>query len=246
MTRQVVGLHAARETLKVRPQAVRAVLLAKDFNRVPELNSLAQQAQRLGLKVLVRDEQALRKVATSHQGVCLEVSEDPQFDIDDLSDDPNDIKTLIALDEVSDPHNVGAILRTAWLSGVHGLLVTDRRSAQLTPAVCKVASGGAEHVPLGVAKNWLGDLTTLKEKGFWIFGLAAGAGSKSIFTLNLPPRVVWIVGAEDKGLRTATRKLCDEIVQIPQADPSASLNASVAVGMAMFESARQNFSRSST
>jgi 23S rRNA (guanosine2251-2'-O)-methyltransferase len=240
MTRQVVGLHAAKEVLKVRPQQVQDVFLVKDFERSRELNELAEMARRHRLKVTPKDDGFLKKIAPSHQGVCVVVRGAPELQLEDFSDDSQDRQVLMALDEVSDPHNVGAILRTAWLTGATALLVTDRRAAHLTPAVCKVASGGAEHVPLHVSTNLGSDLSYLKEKGFWIFGLAGGPGSKSLVDLRLPERVVWVLGSEDKGLRSSTRKLCDEIIGIPQLDPDASFNASVAAGMVFFETFRQS------
>lgn len=240
MTRQVVGIHACKEVLKIRPESILEIHLRKDFERNQELNEFANFAKRRGIKVLKKDEAELKKVAASHQGVCLLVKDAPELDLENFSDDPNQPVTLIGLDEISDPHNVGAILRTAWLTGAEGLLVTDRRAAHLTPAVCKVASGGAEHIPMYVSNNLGSDISYLKEKGFWIFGLAAGPESKSILQLDLPPRVLWLIGSEDKGLRTSVRRFCDEIVSIPQSSSSASYNASVAAGMALFESLRQS------
>jgi len=239
MTRQVVGLHSCKEVLKVRPQAVRVVYVVPDFEKDHDLKNLAESARKRGLKVEKRDEAFLRKIAASHQGVCIEVSSSPTLDLEEISDDPNEPMVLVGLDEVTDPQNVGAVLRTAWLSGAKGVLVTERRSAHLTPAVCKVASGGAEHVPVVISTNMGSDLSLLKQKGFWIFGLAGGAESKSIFTMDLPPRILWLTGSEERGLRTSTRKLCDELVAIPQVDAEASYNASVATGMALFESSRQ-------
>jgi 23S rRNA (guanosine2251-2'-O)-methyltransferase len=240
MTRQVVGIHACREVLKVRPEAVESITLITDFERSADLKIFGDFAKKRGVKLFKKDDAFLKKIASSHQGVCLAVTAAPELEFEEISNDPNEPMVLMALDEVSDPHNVGAILRTAWLTGTRGLLVTDRRAAHLTPAVCKVASGGAEHVPLYISGNLGTDLSYLKEKGFWIFGLAGGANSKSLLQMDLPARVLWILGAEDKGMRSSTRKLCDELVAIPQQDPEASYNASVAAGIALFESLRQS------
>lgn len=239
MTRQVVGIHACKEVLKVRPEAVESITLIADYERSADLKVFGDFAKKRGVKLFKKDEASLKKIASSHQGVCLSVKGAPELNLEEISDDPNEPMILIALDEVSDPHNVGAVLRSAWLTGTEALLVTDRRAAHLTPAVCKVASGGAEHVPMHVCSNLGSDLSYLKEKGFWIFGLAGGPDSKSLFKLDLPPRMVWLLGSEDKGLRSSTRKLCDELVAIPQVDSEASYNASVAAGIALFESRRQ-------
>ncbi len=241
MTRRVIGLHSAREVLDVRPQAVREIILRKGFERSQDLKIFSDFAKSRRLRVTVRDEGFLDKIASHHQGVCIVVEGAPELSyekIDQLKD--TDQMILLALDEISDPHNVGAILRTAWLAGVQGVLVPEMRSAHLTPATMKVASGGAEHVPLHVVSNLPSDLSYLKDKGFWIYGLAGEAGSTAITSVQLPNKVIWVVGSEERGLRSTVRKVCDELVAIPQTSAKASYNASVAAGMAIFETVRQH------
>jgi len=241
--RQVIGLHAANEVLKVRPGKITEIWLKEGADKVFDLKPFLDFAKKNSrIKLLSKPAAALDKIAPSHQGVCLFVSETPTLDIEELSgqgDGGPTHQVVLALDEVSDPHNVGAIMRTAWLMGVKALLVPENRSAHLTPAVIKVACGGAEHVPLIVCGNLAQDLTYLKDKGFWIFGLA-GEAPQSLMQTKFHEHVVLVVGAEDKGLRKTTANVCDELVRIPQTSAQASLNASVATAVALYEVIRQH------
>ncbi len=237
--RIVVGLHSAREALKVRPKAVTAIWLKKDQDRNSELHFFADWAQKNKVKLEYREEGALKNIAESHQGIAVFLSETPDFDLDSLSVDDTENTILMALDEITDPHNIGAILRTAWLMGVKALLVPDHRAGHLTPAVMKVASGGAEHVPMIVVKNLIQELKSLKDKGFWIYGLA-GEGRTSLLETRLNEKVIWVVGSEEKGIRASVRGECDELIQIPQISAEASFNASVAAAIALFETVRQH------
>lgn len=252
--RVVIGLHASREVLKVRPYSVQEVWLKEGAERNHDLSPFIDFARKNRIPLHIKKEAQLDRVASSHQGVCLYVNETPQLSLESLGtaesgnqeqgcrhDQDHSQKKIIllALDEVSDPHNVGAALRTAWLLGAKGILVTKMRSAHLTPAATKVASGGAEHVPLIVVDNLVSELRTLKDNGFWIYGLAAEAQS-NLWGTRFHERVVLVVGSEDKGLRSTTANVCDELVSIPQVDHAASFNASVAAALALYEVARQH------
>jgi 23S rRNA (guanosine2251-2'-O)-methyltransferase len=237
--RTVIGIHACREVLKVRPKKVNEIWLRRDYERQSELVFFAEWAKKNGKKMSVRDEGFLNKIAASHQGIAVIVGETPELDLDDLAALPPEKKViLLALDEITDPHNIGAILRSAWLMGAKGLLVPEHRAGGLTPSAMKVASGGAEHVPLLVVKNLQQELKSLKDIGFWIYGLA-GEGQCELFKLRLNEKVVWVVGSEEKGIRASVRGTCDELVKIPQTSADASYNASVAAAIALYETHRQ-------
>ena len=178
----------------------------------------------------------LNKLVPGHQGVVAHVSEQPELDWEELK--TQDQVLLVALDGIEDPHNLGAILRTAWLMKAQGLFVPDARSVALTPAAMKVASGGAEHVPVQIESNLPSLLKSLKDIGFWIFGLSHKAG-QDLWDVEYPEKVVWVIGSEGKGMRTPVERACDELVSIPQVSSSASYNASVAAGMALAEVQRQ-------
>lgn len=234
--RQVVGLHSVLEVFKVRPKAIEKVCLRSNWKDSRELTQIAELAKSLGKKIENLQESALDKITRVHQGVLIEVSETPELDLLQLK---NKKKCMVlALDGVEDPHNLGAIIRTAWLMGVAGILLPESRVAPLSPTVAKVATGGLEHVPIKRVSSLGPVLLQLKELEFWILGLDAEAKS-NIWQLKAPDRVVWVLGAEGHGLRKQTKGACDELLKLYQADEHHSLNVSVAAGMAMFEIIRQ-------
>ena len=145
---------------------------------------------------------------------------------------------VLALDGVEDTQNLGAVLRTSWLMGVNGIIIPEDRAVGLTASVHKVACGGAEHVPIHRTNQFNTPFEHLKKAGFWVFGLSHTA-KRSIYDLQIPEKVIWVLGAEDKGLRTTTEKACDELVYIPQVSPTASYNVSVSAALALAETKRQ-------
>ncbi len=235
----MIGIHSALEALKVRPHAVKEVWLKKGSERDSTMQPFIEFAEQSRRPLRFQQEGALNQIAPSHQGVCLWLTETPELDLADLPGvESTEPTTLLVLDELSDPHNVGALLRSAWLFGCAGLIVPERRAAHLTPSVIKVASGAAEHVPVIVSARLNDDLSILKEKGFWIYGLA-GEGRQTLPQTRFHEKVILLIGAEDKGLRTSVRKACDELIRIPQLDAEASFNASVAGAIALYEVQRQ-------
>lgn len=240
--RQVIGIHAAREVLKVRPQKISEMWLKEGAERIRDLNYFIEAAKKFRINVRMKPEGFLDKIAPSHQGICLQVTETPELDLVEVTQSENEKIILLALDEVTDPHNIGAVLRTAWLMGIKGILVPENRSGHLTPSVMKVACGGAEHVPMLVVSNLASELKHLKDKGFWIYGLA-GEARNSLPQTRFNEKVVLVLGAEDKGLRSTTVNACDELISIPQNSENqaeASYNASVAAALVMYEVSRQH------
>jgi 23S rRNA (guanosine2251-2'-O)-methyltransferase len=130
------------------------------------------------------------------------------------------------------------MLRTGWLTGVAGILIPDDRAVGLTPSVCKVASGGAEHVPVESFTNLPSAIQDLKNAGFWVYGLSE-KGVRKPWEFKLPKKVAWIVGSEGGGMRITTERACDELVKIPQVESGSSYNAAVAMAMALAETCRQ-------
>src|SRR6185312_8403515 len=200
-----------------------------------DLKDLAQQLKSKNIKLEIKAAGFLDKFASSNQGAILFSSQRPEINWQILEQETH--ARMMVLDGLEDPHNLGAILRTGWLMGVSGVLIPEDRSVGLTSTVHKVACGGAEHVPVEQYVNFTNPIEDLKKKGFWVFGLSH-LGKRSIFDLNIPEKVVWCVGSEDKGLRSTTERLCDELVQIPQASAAASYNASVAAAIALTETVR--------
>jgi 23S rRNA (guanosine2251-2'-O)-methyltransferase len=139
---------------------------------------------------------------------------------------------------VSDPHNLGACLRTAEGAGVHGVVVPRDRAAGLTPVVRKVASGAAERLPFFQVVNLARSLKALRERGLWVIGAAAEA-EVSLYQSDLSGPLVLVLGAEGKGLRRLTRETCDALVRVPLQGDCQSLNVAVATGVCLFEARRQ-------
>lgn len=145
---------------------------------------------------------------------------------------------VLVLDQVQDPHNLGACLRSAAAAGVTAVIAPRKRAAGLSAAVRKVAAGAAERIPFVPVTNLARALARLQDDGFWVIGLDAAA-STSIHDADLPERLVLVAGGESRGLRERTAAQCDVLVSIPMAGPVESLNVSVATGVALFEAARQ-------
>jgi len=172
-----------------------------------------------------------------HQGAVAFAKDRPELNLNQLVNQEKSV--LLYLDGIADPHNLGAILRTAWLMKADGVLYSPDRAAGLTPTAHKVACGGVEVVPLLEISQLQSVSKVLKDSGYWIFGLDHSARD-SIYTKNLPPKVLWVIGNEEKGIRSTTKSECDEMISIPQVDAAASYNASVATALAMGETVRQH------
>lgn len=234
--RSLPGFHAVNEALRVRPDSVEVIWIRKDWEGIRELMQIMEWAEGRSVRVEFKSDQEMTRLVPGHQGVIAHVSDEPELDWESLKSDGQSM--VVALDGIEDPHNLGAILRTAWLMNAQGLFVPEARSVNLTPGAIKVASGGAEHVPVQVESNLPSLLKSLKDIGFWIFGLSHKAG-QSLWEVDYPDKVVWVIGSEGKGMRSPVERACDELISIPQLAANASYNASVAAGIAMSETQRQ-------
>ncbi len=234
--RTVIGFHAIREVLLMRPKKIEEVWIKQDWESSQELKELHQQFKARNLKIEEKPIGLLDKVMPSHQGAAVFVGTAPEVDWEKLNSAEKSM--VLVLDGLEDPHNLGAILRTSWLMGVQGVLMPEDRSVGLTSTVHKVACGGVEHVPVERTTNFSNRLEELKKNGYWVFGLSH-EGKATLFDLKIPEKVVWCIGAEDRGLRTTTERACDELVSIPQLSAAASYNASVATAIALTETFRQ-------
>jgi 23S rRNA (guanosine2251-2'-O)-methyltransferase len=173
-----------------------------------------------------------------HQGVVLEAAPLHEPSLHDIiaGDNPPDL--LIMLDQVTDPHNVGAILRSAAAFGAGAVIMTERNAPGLTGVLAKAASGATEHVPQIHVVNLARVLDELQEAGYWRVGLAE-EGAKELSALDLSGRTVLVLGAEGEGLRQLTRKKCDELAKLPTSGPIGSLNVSNAAAVGLYEARRQ-------
>lgn len=235
--RCVTGTHSIAELLKVRSSSVEVAWLKQGWNTVPELRELEETLKKLRIRVVEKPLGLMDRWASGHQGAILFSSQTPELDLHDGLDQASSI--FLILDGIEDPHNLGAILRTSWLTGVSGVLTPANNSVGLTSTVHKVACGGVEHVPVDSESGFATSVEELKKQGYWVYGLSH-KGKKSLYDLELPERVVWCIGSEDKGMRITTERLCDELIFIPQKSAEASYNASAATAIALSETKRQH------
>jgi 23S rRNA (guanosine2251-2'-O)-methyltransferase len=246
----IYGMHAVDSLLRSSPKSVQrlCVQLGREDKRVRALLALAQNQ---GVEVLREPRQALdNKVSGRHQGVvaeALDVSGESESgesrlwqeaDLYRAVDTKQGPVLLLVLDGVTDPHNLGACLRSAEAAGVDAVIVPKDKSADLSPVVRKVASGAAELVPFARVTNIARTLEGLKERGVWIYG-AAGEAENTIYNNDLSGSVALVMGAEGDGLRRLTREHCDHLIKLPMAGSVSSLNVSVATGVCLFEIVRQ-------
>jgi 23S rRNA (guanosine2251-2'-O)-methyltransferase len=238
----VYGLHAVRAVLARRPADVLrlSIAAARDDARSRELRELAAGR---GVKVVAATPAALdaETGGAAHQGFVAEVRPSIPLDENSLLDllaAQTQAALVLVLDGVSDPHNLGACLRTADAAGATAVVAPRDRAASLTPTVRKVAAGAAETVPFAQVTNLARALRDMKQAGLWIGG-TAGDGEKSIFEADLSGPLAIVMGSEGRGLRRLTRENCDFTVSLPMQGAVASLNVSVAAGIALYEALRQ-------
>jgi 23S rRNA (guanosine2251-2'-O)-methyltransferase len=227
----LTGVHPVVEALRAgRP--LDRVLVARGAGgaRIQEVVDLARGA---GVAVRFEPRPALDRVAGSatHQGVVAFGAARKYASLDGL---PAGAKMLVVLDGVEDPHNLGAIVRTAHAAGADAVVIPERRAAGLTETVGKAAAGALEHIPVVRVTNVNRALEDLKKRGFWVYGFDERGGEDYDRAEYASP-AVFVLGGEGKGLHELTRKHCDKVVRIPMSGAIASLNVSVAAGVALFE-----------
>ena len=171
-----------------------------------------------------------------HQGVVAEVDPYPYADPEGLLDAEEAL--VVALDQIQDPHNLGAIARAAEVAGAAGVVIPERRAASVTAAACKASAGAVEHLPVARVRNLADWLAGAKQRGSWIYGASADA-ERAYTDVDWSGRAVLVLGSEGAGLRTRVAGTCDELISIPVAGSVGSLNASVAAAVILFEARRQ-------
>ncbi|MBK3760195.1 23S rRNA (guanosine(2251)-2'-O)-methyltransferase RlmB [Stutzerimonas frequens] len=238
---KIYGLHAVEALLRHHPKRVKQVWLAEGRGdpRAQVLIELAAQA-RVSVGQCERREMDAW-VEGVHQGVVAEVSPSQVWGeamLDELLDRTEGPPLLLVLDGVTDPHNLGACLRTADAAGALAVIVPKDKSATLNATVRKVACGAAEVIPLVAVTNLARTLEKLQQKGLWIVG-TAGEAEQSLYEQDLTGPIVLVMGAEGRGMRRLTREHCDYLVRLPMAGSVSSLNVSVATGVCLFEALRQ-------
>ena len=238
---RVFGLHAVQALLDRHPKRIKRLLLqAGRLNeRQQALLALAER-QGVALQRVAGDELDAQAEGV-HQGVVAEVVPSQLWSEEMLGhmlDRLEGTPSLLVLDGVTDPHNLGACLRSADAAGAHAVIVPRDRSASLNPTVRKVACGAAETVPLVAVTNLSRTLKQLKQRGLWVVG-TAGEADQLIYDVDFTVPSIIIMGAEGAGMRRLTREHCDYLAKLPMAGSVSSLNVSVATGICLFEAVRQ-------
>lgn len=239
----VFGIHAVNALLERAPQDVLELFVMKDRDDKRML-PLIQQARKHGVSVQFCNRKTLDDmVQGQHQGVIAKARPASSGTEADLAAivEQHDKPFLLILDGITDPHNLGAILRSADAAGVHAVVSPKDRSVKLTSVVRKVACGAAETVPFITVTNLARTLRQLQESGVWVVG-TAGETDKLVYQSDLKGPLALVLGAEGEGLRRLTRETCDELVKIPMFGSVSSLNVSVAAGICLFEAVRQRSS----
>jgi 23S rRNA (guanosine2251-2'-O)-methyltransferase len=241
----IFGINAVSEALKARGRAFEWVGVAKERNDL-RLQKLIQEcrANSIAVRFLPRIELDRMARSGSHQGVVAVTSSKAYVDLDDLiAAKRGEHSLIVVLDGVEDPHNLGAILRTADASGADGVVIPERRAAGVTGTVAKASAGASEHLPVAKVTNISRSLEELKQKGLWIVGLDE-RGKQNYDEVDYKMDCAVVLGAEGKGLHDLVGRKCDFLVSIPMLGEVPSLNVSVAAGVVLYEIVRQRRKKS--
>ena len=220
----VYGRNPVREALRGR----------RRVRRVWATPAAAREGWPAGTPVEQVDAGEIERICGSpeHQGVCADAGPFPYADPDSLlvADD----SLVVALDEVQDPHNLGAVCRVAEAAGAAGVVILERRAAEVTPAVCKASAGAVEHLPVARVRNLANWLARAKESDAWVYGASAGPEAAPYDTIDYGGRVVLVLGSEGGGLRPRVASACDALVGLPQRGRVSSLNVATATAALVY------------
>lgn len=242
----IAGINPVDGALSHDPERVRELLIEQG-SRNARVEALAERARKARITVTMKPRAQLDRLAggTRHQGVLARYEAPPPLGEDvlpELLEQAGATALFLVLDGVTDPHNLGACLRSAAAAGASAVIVPKDRAVGITPTVRRTSAGGADRVPLVAATNLARTLRALKAAGVWLVGLA-GDTEASLFDMDLAGPVALVLGSEGEGMRRLTRDTCDFVARIPMPGHMESLNVSVATGVALFEAVRQRSSR---
>lgn len=221
---------------------IEKILVAKGSN-VGSIRKIIAMAKEKKIVVQYVDKAKLDSDSetNNHQGVMAIVSSYSYKSIEDILEvarERNEDPFVVVLDEIEDPHNLGAIMRSAECAGVHGIIIPKRRSVGLTPVVAKTSAGAIEYLPVAKVSNISNAIEKLKENGLWVYG-ADMKGEDNYYNMNLKGPIAIVVGNEGKGISRIVKEKCDVLVKIPMKGKVSSLNASVATSLMIYEVVRQ-------
>lgn len=239
MDNQIIyGTHAVAALLTQSPSPIKLLYLQQDIlKRLQSLQQLAER-QHVAIKLVTKSMLDQLTEQNLHQGVAAQLLSVQSKTLPEVLDQLAEPPFLLILDEIQDPHNLGACLRSANAAGVHAVIAPKDRAVGMTGVVRKVASGAAEITPFIQVTNLARTLAELKQRGIWVYG-AAEEGQQSIYAVDLRGPLALVLGSEGSGLRRLTRDSCDQLIHIPTVGSVSSLNVSVATGICLFEALRQ-------
>jgi 23S rRNA (guanosine2251-2'-O)-methyltransferase len=241
---RLTGIHAVREALEA-GRAFDRIIIAKG-RQDTRVEQIVQLARVRNISLRFEDRAQLDRLADSkdHQGIVALVAARAAGTLDEILAAANagtgrgEKGLIVLLDGVEDPHNLGAVVRTALAAGAHGVVIPERRAAGLTDTVARASAGALSHLPVAKVTNLARTMEELKETGYWLVGLDEQA-EKTYTELDYTSPLGIVLGGEGKGLHDLTRKRCDFVVSLPTVGPVKSLNVSVAAGVVLFEVLRQ-------
>jgi 23S rRNA (guanosine2251-2'-O)-methyltransferase len=246
---RLTGIHAVREALEA-GRALERVVIARG-RRDTRIETIVQLARVHSIPVRFEERAQLDRLADSkdHQGVVAVAAARVAVTLEHIMQAASQGRTthgetglIVLLDGVEDPHNLGAIIRTALAAGAHGVVIPERRAAGLTDTVARSSAGALSHLPVAKVTNVVRAMEDLKKEGYWLVGLDERA-EKNYTEADYTSPVGIVLGGEGKGLHELTRKRCDFLVSLPTTGPVKALNVSVAAGVVLFEARRQRHGR---
>lgn len=232
------GRNAARECLRARRRHVHELLLTDNVRTSAVIEEITTLAGELGIRITRVSRKALDKFGHGHQGVALKTGRYPTVELEDILFQAKKLKErafIVILDHLEDPNNLGAILRTAEVAGVHGVILPKQRAAGITPAVVNVSAGAVEHMLIAEVPNLTRTIKDLKQNDVWVAGVEYEETATPYYKANLVGAIALVIGSEGKGLSRLVRDTCDFLVKLPMRGRIESLNASVACGLIMYE-----------
>ncbi len=234
----LTGFHAVEEALAA-GRALDRIVIARGRHG-ERVEAVVQAAKSRGVPVRFEDRAQLDRLAATsqHQGIAALAAAKPAVGLEDLLRAKGVRGLLVLLDGIEDPHNLGAIVRTALAAGAQGVVIPERRAAGLSDTVERASAGALAHLPIARVKNLVRAMEEMKEAGYWLVGLDERA-DKSYTEVDLKGPIGIVLGREGEGLHELTRKRCDFLVSLPTTGPVRSLNVSVAAGIMLFEAVRQ-------
>lgn len=244
----IYGRNAVLEALRGR-RRVRKVVFADNIKRGGPIAEIESTALNKGVQVQTAPRSNVDGMArgANHQGVIAEVAPYPYVDLEDIIEHARELKEsplLLLLDTLQDPQNFGSLLRSCEGVGVHGVVLPERRSVEVTPAVCHVSAGACEHMLIARVTNLVRSIEDLKRAGVWVVGLEGLPEAQLYIDFDYTTPVAVVVGSEGYGLSRLTREKCDALVCIPMRGRISSLNAAVAGSVVLYEAWRQRYNRS--